>query len=282
MLEQLNLAATPRLVDFPFQVCEIGIARGHLQERHVFCYEDKIEICLRLASKAELAEDIIDGKKYLTPFPHLVTKLPRSKHIFSAKDPREAFFFCYPEPLLEQIRKTNLLPEAPLQKIELSPELNALLRQFSDLMPHSQEYGIADRIDILCFQVLEELMIMRKKTGAGADLYRDRILQIASYLKLYFANDIDIDELAKTYGFSRRSLFRHWARHFDVSPAEYILNLKMEEAKRLLRDTRQNVCAISAHLNFSEANYFCSVFRKYYGTTPRSYRLLNSIWDLQE
>ncbi len=273
MLYILNMAETRRLSGFPFKICNIGTAREHLQKPEAFNYSSRIELCLRLASNAELAEDFIDGQRLLTSFPHLIVKRPGLKHSFAAQVPRDAFFFSYDPELIPQLESARLLPACPIQKFELTPQINALLRQTASLLPHSQEHGAADRLDIACFQILEELLIAREKEKPGQDASQDKTMQISSHLKLHFASEIDFGQIAKSHGLSRRTFFRLWARHFDVSPAEYVLGLKMEEAQRLLSDTSRSVGAISLSLNFKEPSYFCSAFRKRFGMTPRQFRL---------
>jgi len=77
------------------------------------------------------------------------------------------------------------------------------------------------------------------------------------------------------YGMSRRTFFRCWSRHFNVSPARFVTQLKMEEAVRLLTESRFSIEEIAERLNFNETNYFCQVFRRFYDMTPMRYRSCN-------
>ncbi len=270
MFCRINMRSVRRQIRFPFPICEFGTVSSFPQQDNRICYKNKLEITLRLASGDDRSVDEIDGVTYRTQFPNMITKLPGMTHHFSVECSRDAFYFCYARELVPAIRRMNILPEVPVRPIELSPPVNLLVRQIMDFIPHTQEYGIADRLDLLCFHLLEELRLQVR--DPRIDQSAEKILRLASYLRIHFCEDLDLDELAAQFGFSRRTLFRQWAKHFDVSPAQSILNLKVEEAKRLLRETRVDIATLSRKLNFSEVAYFCTFFKKHTGMAPNGYR----------
>ncbi len=57
-----------------------------------------------------------------------------------------------------------------------------------------------------------------------------------------------------------------------MTPARYVLQLRLEESCRLLKESRLSIWEIAAHLQFVHAEYFCHVFRKEFGMTPLQYR----------
>lgn len=270
MLCRIDMRSVLRQIRFPFPICEFGTVSSFPQQNNRICYKNKLEITLRLASGDDLSVDQIDGATYRTQFPNMMTKLPGMTHHFSVEGSRDAFYFCYARELVPSIRRMNLLPEAPVRPIELSAPVSLLIRQVMDFIPHTQEYGIADRLDLLCFHLLEELRLQVR--DPRIDQSGEKILRLASYLRVHFCEDLDLDELAAQFGFSRRTLFRQWAKYFDASPTQYILNLKIEEAKRLLRETQADITALSMKLNFNEVAYFCTFFKKHTGMSPRNYR----------
>lgn len=66
-----------------------------------------------------------------------------------------------------------------------------------------------------------------------------------------------------------RKLFKEYT---GLSPAHYIQELKMQQAKHWLATTRRPVKEIAYQLNFEELTYFSQVFKKYTGHTPMEYR----------
>ena len=91
-------------------------------------------------------------------------------------------------------------------------------------------------------------------------------------LQAHLTDDIDLDEIARINGFSRTAFFREWKRFFHVSPAQYILNLKMETAARFLRETDFPITAIVKEVKFSGTTAFYKRFVQKYGMTPMQYR----------
>jgi AraC-like DNA-binding protein len=162
-----------------------------------------------------------------------------AQHLFGVENSRKTLYFRYSSALIPQLIDAGLIPKNPIQGLELTPVFTSLFHQLNDLMPNAQELGCADRIDMACFQFMEELLISRKKIGKVDNVYRDKIMKISSYLQLYCNQNIDFDVLARVYGLSRRSFFRHWAQHFDISPTNFIQKARITEAKRLLKDTHQ-------------------------------------------
>ena len=57
-----------------------------------------------------------------------------------------------------------------------------------------------------------------------------------------------------------------------MSPARFVLKLKLEEAARRLRETSYTAADIAAFVRLGDCAYFAKVFRKHYGMTPLEYR----------
>ena len=51
----------------------------------------------------------------------------------------------------------------------------------------------------------------------------------------------------------------------------YLLDHKMEEARRMLNSQKYNVNEVGLKLGYSTASHFISAFKKQYGTTPKKY-----------
>jgi AraC family transcriptional activator of pyochelin receptor len=59
---------------------------------------------------------------------------------------------------------------------------------------------------------------------------------------------------------------------FKVSLYEYHIRLKMESAKRMLREEELTVARVAELLGYSHMGSFCRVFKKEFGVTPGEYR----------
>ncbi|MCI6732887.1 MAG: AraC family transcriptional regulator, partial [Lachnospiraceae bacterium] len=57
-----------------------------------------------------------------------------------------------------------------------------------------------------------------------------------------------------------------------VSPVNYLIQLRIEQAKRMLKESNLTILEISMECGFNNTSYFIRQFRKYTGKTPREYR----------
>ncbi|HTW26384.1 MAG TPA: AraC family transcriptional regulator [Acetobacteraceae bacterium] len=83
---------------------------------------------------------------------------------------------------------------------------------------------------------------------------------------------LDVAQLARAAGYSRYHFSRLFAARVGVSPARYLLQLRLDEAARLLRADPAPVKAIARRCGFEDANYFAKAFQRRHGVNPRAYR----------
>lgn len=73
-------------------------------------------------------------------------------------------------------------------------------------------------------------------------------------------------------GYSKTHTERLFKRELGMSPAQFILKAKLEEAKDLLRHTDKPISEISSALCFYDQSHFQHNFKAAYGMTPVEYR----------
>ena len=268
MFTYIKIDERKRLTDFPYPVEVIGQMRVPQTDPATYDYT-KLEVCLRLSGEDDYAADRIDGEDFQTPYPHVIYKLPGHRHYYHAKDNREAVFFIYSEETTRRLAALGILPEQMLLPITLTGEIEHLIRRLISLMAVSETLGSADKIDLVCFAILEELLLQR---NVKSDDIQGRIREIASLLQMDAENQPDIAGIAAANGFSERSFYRHWKKVFAISPAQYVMEQKMKRACWLLTRSHMRIGDIASMLRFCDDNSFSSAFKHYYGMTPREYR----------
>ncbi len=266
----ISLENVKREFEFPFPIKKIGLLRGHLMNKYVF--QNKLEIAIRLNSTSKFCKEYVGNTCYTTPFPNAALKVPGIRHQYEILDPRDAFYISYDAKLYDKMLKMRLISSPPVWKITLCEQVNKLISTLLELMQHIHEYGVVDRMDILGFQLLEELLLMKKAKEESEDYVEAGIQRIAHYLQLNASVNINLEKLYEENGFSRRSFYRHWANFYSISPQKYLQKLKLQEAANMLHFSDKKVYEISEQLNFEDSAYFCSLFKKHYGLTPLQYR----------
>ena len=92
------------------------------------------------------------------------------------------------------------------------------------------------------------------------------------YIDNNFAQNISIADIAAAVGVSESLIFKLFREKEKSTPVDYLRNIRIENAKRMLiENDGLKILDIAVRCGFSESAYFCSVFRKYTGMTPRSY-----------
>ena len=80
-----------------------------------------------------------------------------------------------------------------------------------------------------------------------------------------------IGELADRLEVSQEYLTRCFCREIGVTPGKYLNQVRVENAKRLLRQGGRSIRFVSEACGFSNSNYFARVFRASVGMNPRDY-----------
>lgn len=83
---------------------------------------------------------------------------------------------------------------------------------------------------------------------------------------------VNIDELARHCGASRRNLEYLFKKHLDQGPYQQLLHMRLHLAKRLLRHSQKTMTDIAEACGFSNAREFSVRFKQKCGKTPSQYR----------
>lgn len=96
-----------------------------------------------------------------------------------------------------------------------------------------------------------------------------------TFLIEHLSEDLSVDRLMREFHVSRNRLYDSCERYLGVGIAEHIKSLRIQEAKRLLKDTDLKIVQIADQVGFSDYNYFCRVFKKEVGIPAKQYRKNN-------
>lgn len=80
-------------------------------------------------------------------------------------------------------------------------------------------------------------------------------------------------ELAEHLGISRRQLERLFKKYLQAVPSRYYLNLRLQDARKQLRESDRSVGDIAFATGFSSGAHFSTAYRNHFGLTPREERL---------
>ena len=124
----------------------------------------------------------------------------------------------------------------------------------------------------LCADALAEAMAARLLSAGPPQRapVDTRVRRAVEHIRSCFAEPIDVDDIAAASGTSRFHLSRMFKAALGKSPYQYLLDVRLEEAARLLRRGRPVTdAALSA--GFSDLSRFARMFQRRFGVLPSGY-----------
>ena len=92
------------------------------------------------------------------------------------------------------------------------------------------------------------------------------------WLAQRFAQDFKISELAQFLAVSHATLLRRFTRSLGMTPRAYASSLRIDSAKRMLRNTQISIEQIAVMVGYSDVRAFRNIFHKFVSMSPSAYR----------
>ncbi|WP_027144309.1 AraC family transcriptional regulator [Mesorhizobium sp. WSM3626] len=97
--------------------------------------------------------------------------------------------------------------------------------------------------------------------------------KVQDFLRENFTRKLALAEMAAVCGLSPSHFVRAFARTFGVPPHQYVLDLRLDLAERLLADSRMTIADIAHSSGFSSQSHFTTMMKKYRQVTPLQARM---------
>lgn len=117
---------------------------------------------------------------------------------------------------------------------------------------------------------LDQNLVSRPPFRGGLATWQLR--RVTEYLAARFAEDIKLEELARLTGLSVFHFARAFKRTTGVSPHAYLVELRVEYARRLLETTDRTVTEIAFEVGYESSQSLARVFVNKTGLSPSAYR----------
>lgn len=98
------------------------------------------------------------------------------------------------------------------------------------------------------------------------------VSKTTSFMQEHVEENIKIDQLCQSFQVSRGHLDRLFQTHLKISASDYLKNLKMKHARKLLEETSLSIKEIAAKIGFSDRTVFSRAFHQHWGQSPISLR----------
>jgi AraC-like DNA-binding protein len=213
-------------------------------------------------------------KKTIWPVqaPFVLTQWPGAELDYGPFVPEETWdevYLIYDAKCLRWFRQRGFIDGArPVWPIH---NLEGVMVHVDELRALSKSNApVADRVDRICERlILESLLPGSKPSPDSSDQIVQRIvLQFRQSPQLAH----DFSEIARRNGMSASTLRRRWFEALKTTPGRYLLNLRLQNARRLLAETTLTVGEIAGRTGFQDVFYFSRRFKLATKLTPSRYR----------
>jgi AraC-like DNA-binding protein len=103
-------------------------------------------------------------------------------------------------------------------------------------------------------------------------LNSSRLQAAVRYIQEHLSEKITIAQLAMTACMSQSAFFQSFRESFGISPLEYVLKARIEQAKKLMADPQISVTEVCYASGFNNLNHFSKLFKRMEGISPKQYR----------
>lgn len=101
------------------------------------------------------------------------------------------------------------------------------------------------------------------------------IQKVTELVKEGLGKNFNVDTLCASVNMSRTSFYNKIKALTGIAPAEFIRNIRMQEAALMLKSQRYTVAKVSDKMGFADPKYFTDTFKKFYGVPPSIYMKKN-------
>ncbi|MBQ4269808.1 MAG: helix-turn-helix domain-containing protein [Clostridia bacterium] len=157
-------------------------------------------------------------------------------------------------------------------------ELASILPEINNLVAcENTEYsGIKTIKNAKALSIIGTLAFWMHQKKPSANVYSTpstkNIIKSVEYIHENYMDKINVEALAEMCFMSYATLTRYFKKLFNVTPTEYIMNIRIKNAKIMLRTTDKSVSQIAQDCGFFDLSHFSHYFYKYEKTTPVKYR----------
>lgn len=136
--------------------------------------------------------------------------------------------------------------------------------------------------ELICQNLMEILVVfLTRQTNYSTTLApikskASRLgVSVRRYIDAHYKENISLDMLAEINHVSKYYMVHAFTEAYGISPINYMIACRIEEAKHLLKTTDYSQAVISRMLGFSSPSYFSQVFRKTEKKSPTEYRRIS-------
>ena len=100
--------------------------------------------------------------------------------------------------------------------------------------------------------------------------------KVTALVKEKLSSELNVDILCAAMNMSRTSFYNKMKALTGIPPADFIRNIRMQEAAILLKSKNYSVTEVADMVGVADPKYFTDIFKKFYGVPPSTYMKQNN------
>lgn len=147
------------------------------------------------------------------------------------------------------------------------------------------EYELSDDFsEINIKNCLQELLIFlirynlhkNNKYAPNIDMNDSIMQEAAKFIRANYQKNLSLEDVAGHVNISPTYFSKKFKTATGFGYREYLINIRIQQASRLLLETKMSITEIALECGFNDSNYFGDVFRRAKGISPLKYRKNNN------
>ncbi len=190
---------------------------------------------------------------------------------YSISMPREKFSVMLQN---YSIDRTDLFSGNNSSHFRISPDIYSSLDYFRRL-EYTEEGIDMMRLDAAMYEIIAMSMKAAKQSDIRPRNLSSTEMQSLQQLKLRIEADPgsvpNLHTLAREYGFSKPKLTRSFKNLYGKSLHAYVIEARLSEAARLLKETGMTIGEIAEQSGYLKPSQFSAAFKKHFGVKPSDF-----------
>lgn len=231
---------------------------------------------------------LVDNMPFEMSAGQMLIYAPGAYHIGAAPSQAKIYIISFESdsPMLTEMYNRIIFLDADKRSL-LTEMISDGVKLFEKVSPDSglvgmiKKTGAADydiqklknKLELLLIDIYrsESHLASEIKAANYDNLDREQVEAVAAYLREHISESLTLKEIAANSHISVSKLSALFREQYDCGVISYFNNIKIERAKRMIRESSMNFTEISQSLGFCSIHYFSKLFKKTTGMTPSMY-----------
>lgn len=214
-----------------------------------------------------------NGKTTEAPKGSVIVYLPDQpqEYSFCSEDGSISYYIHFTGSGCKQLMQDTALDEKNIFYIGKNHTLEGLFDTLISEYKQKLKFG-TQRMNGILLEIISIIGRTNAYMLSGTGDTNKRFETVCEYIHNNFSENLTLKELAAKCNLSESRFSHLFTELFEKSPKQYIMNVRMENAKELLTDTDMSILEIGSAVGIEDQNYFSRIFKKHCGMSPSEFR----------